>query len=235
MFLAFRGVKLPQRGDDFWLDAALDHVDCADARSDDLKLEIIRVPASDAAETDSVTELLFGSAEMTTHANALKTYAVLDGAKLPFLMTGILESSGSPYASLFQGETQEEIGEYAPYLVEIERNSYLTCKLLGEASSFGLRENELGIFIRAQVGFSTMRRHLRKYTRVRNERGSWLYWRFWDGRALPAALRAFDPADRMNFFMEGRIRSFLFLAADLTALQISLRGDDAQSLNGAGV
>ena len=222
---------------DYWLN--MPQGDCATARQHphDVLFEIIPAPSAegDSAENSllQTLNLLFGDQNLLSDSSDLRTFAVLDGAKLPFVLTGMLETSGLRHLSLFQGETQDKIGEYAPYLVEIDRENQLTHKLLRRDSAMGLRERELGIFIRARADFMAMRRHLRKFTRIQNEKGAWFYWRFWEGRALPAPLHAFGPDDRLAFFMGGKLLSFVFVAADMTALRMSLRGNAPQSTNGA--
>ncbi len=98
---------------------------------------------------------------------------------MPYLLTGLLETSGLRYQSLFQGEAQEELGEHAPYLVELKDVNDFTRRLFtGSEGVGGLWEKELGIFIRSRTGFDALRKHLRKFTQVQNEEGKWFYFRF---------------------------------------------------------
>ncbi|WP_170207230.1 DUF4123 domain-containing protein [Roseinatronobacter monicus] len=120
----------------------------------------------------------------------LATYAVLDATKMPYLLTSLLESSGLRYQSLFQGEAQEELGEHAPYLVELKDGHDFTRRLFtGPDGIGGLWEKELGIFIRSRAGFDALRKHLRKFTRVQDETGKWFYFRFWEGGPLGEYLK----------------------------------------------
>ncbi|RAU18527.1 hypothetical protein DN062_07070 [Nitrincola tibetensis] len=138
---------------------------------------------------DALREALFGQPDPTDAERAdfgddvppLVTYAVLDAAKMPYLLTSLLEDSGLRHQSLFQGKAQEELAEHAPYLVELIEDNDFTCRLFtGPDGIGGLWERRLGIFLRSRAGFNTVRKHLRKFTKVQDENGKWFYFRFWD-------------------------------------------------------
>ncbi len=143
---------------------------------------------------DILLDALFGQPDPTPADHAtfgsdvppMATYAVLDAAKMPYLLTGLIDVSGLRAQSLFQGEAQEELGEYAPYLVELAADNKLTRLLFTESDSAGgLWNRELGIILRSRMGFDAMRKHLRRFTRVQDQQGKWFYFRFWEGRCLP--------------------------------------------------
>ncbi len=142
---------------------------------------------------DALQEVMFGQPEPTEAEQAewgdavppMLTYAVLDAAKMPYLLTSLLESSGLRFQSLFQGEAQEELAEHAPYLVELVDDNDFTRRLFtGSNGIGGLWEKELGIYLRSRVGFDALRKHLRKFTKVQDEEGQWFYFRFWDAQTL---------------------------------------------------
>ncbi|QEW06024.1 DUF4123 domain-containing protein [Nitrincola iocasae] len=142
---------------------------------------------------DALYEALFGQLDPTEAERTefgddtppLATYAVLDAAKMPYLLTSLLESSDLQYRSLFQGEAQYELAEHAPYLVELTEDSDFTRRLFtGPEGLCGLWERELGIFLRSRTGFEALRKHLRKFTKVQGEDGKWFYFRFWEGAYL---------------------------------------------------
>jgi hypothetical protein len=135
----------------------------------------------------ALQDALFGqpapsAAERAAFGEApLATYAVLDAAKMPYLLTGLLDTSGLRYQSLFQGAAEEELAEHAPYLVELKEDHDFTGRLFtGPDGPGGLWDRDLGIFLRTRAGFEPLRRHLRKFTRVQDETGKWFYFRFWD-------------------------------------------------------
>lgn len=140
---------------------------------------------------DSLYEPLFGQPEPTEAeleqygtveaVPPMRTYAILDAAKMPYLLTGHLERSELRYQCLFQGETAEELKEHAPYLVELEDGNDFTQRLFtGPEGVNGLWEKELGIYIRSRAEFDEVRKHFRKFTRVQDEKGSWYYMGLWN-------------------------------------------------------
>ncbi|MEQ5777589.1 DUF4123 domain-containing protein [Thalassospira sp. NFXS8] len=115
----------------------------------------------------------------------MRTYAILDAAKMPYLLTGHLENSGLRYQSLFQGAAQKELTEQAPYLVELKEDSRLTRTLFtGPNGICGLWDKDPGIYIRSRAPFDDIRRHFRKFTRIRDATDKWYYFRFWESGNL---------------------------------------------------
>jgi len=134
-------------------------------------------------------DYLFAKAGAGSEPSPQATYAVLDAAKMPFLLVSLLESSGLRHQSLFQDDAQDQMGEYAPYLVELEKDADFTRRLFtGPDGDGGLWEKDLGFFLGSAAGFDPVRRHLRKFTRLQDEHGKWFYFRFWDnvGYATPS-------------------------------------------------
>ncbi|TNE63189.1 MAG: DUF4123 domain-containing protein [Rhodobacteraceae bacterium] len=131
---------------------------------------------------DALQAPLFGQPEPTEAEIAhygraedvppMRTYAVLDAAKMPYLLTSQLDSSELHHQSLFHGETQEELREHAPCLVELEDGNDFTRKLFTTDKAMGLWEKELGIFIRSRADFAAIRKHFRKFIVLDRPRGS---------------------------------------------------------------
>ena len=152
---------------------------------------------------EALQEPLFGQpepteAEIARYGNfeavpSMKTYAILDAAKLPNLLTGLLEASQLQYQSLFQGEAQGELKEQAPYLVELKEDNSFTRQLFtGPEGVNGLWDKELGIYIRSRAPFADIRKHFRKFTRVQDEDGKWFLFRFWDSKVSRFYLENID-------------------------------------------
>ncbi|OKH87245.1 DUF4123 domain-containing protein [Thalassospira sp. TSL5-1] len=149
---------------------------------------------------DSLYETLFGQpdpteAEIAHYGSAaavppMRTYAILDAAKMPYILTGFIESSGLPAQSLFQGETAEKLKEHSPYLVELTEDNSFTARLLtGSKEINGLWEKELGVYVRSRAEFKEVRRHFRKFTKMQDMEGKWYYFMFWEPSMLVAAVR----------------------------------------------
>jgi hypothetical protein len=150
---------------------------------------------------------------------------VLDAAKMPYLLTGLIDVSGLRAQSLFQGDAQDELGEYAPYLVELTADNKLTRHLFTEPDSAGgLWGKELGIFLRARMGFDEMRKHLRRLTRVQDQHGKWFYFRFWEGRYLPEyfAQLAVLPDRAAHFFCSASGAQISWIIAGPRAAKVSV-------------
>lgn len=131
-----------------------------------------------------------------------QTFSILDAGKMPYLLTSQLLGSGLKYQSLFQGSMQEELKEYAPYLVQLKEGSNLVRKLFtGLKPPLGLWEKELGIFLRSQAGFDALHKHFRKFTRIQDENGKWYYFRFWEPRVLAELGSVLEEENGKKFFL----------------------------------
>ncbi|OCX60459.1 hypothetical protein BFP70_17775 [Thioclava sp. SK-1] len=109
----------------------------------------------------------------------LRLFAVLDAAALP-LLEERLETSGLRYRALFKGAAQEELSAAAPWLVELQDGNSFTRKLFTSTGrSSGLFDAGPGFFVRSRVDLDVLWAHLRKFTRLREPDGKWLFFRFW--------------------------------------------------------
>ena len=111
------------------------------------------------------------------------TYAVLDGARddkiYPALASADIEN-----LCLFLGRKAVELSNVAPYLVSLTREDPFTQWLM--SSGWG---KSWGIFLRASASFRELHRHFRKFLMVYDEKGSPLYFRYYD----PSVLRVYLP------------------------------------------
>ena len=106
------------------------------------------------------------------------TYAVLDGALIPDLLPKLYEYQPE-YECLYRGELAPDIAEVAPYLVQIESGSHFTNWILEN----GWGKN-WGIFATSAADLRQMRRHFRTFLIVHDEKGTPLYFRYYDPRVL---------------------------------------------------
>ncbi|MEP3344957.1 MAG: DUF4123 domain-containing protein [Litoreibacter sp.] len=107
------------------------------------------------------------------------TFAVVDAAIYSFL-PDLLETSGNRHKCLFRGKALKDNADAAPWLVELTPNGSFTRQLMStEKSPGGLWEKELGIFVKSALSFDKLWSHLRKFTRIEDETGNWLYYRYW--------------------------------------------------------
>lgn len=134
---------------------------------------------------------------------SMRTFAVLDATKISSLDVR-LEASGLEHCCLFSGKAFEEYSNVAPWLVELKLEAQLTRQIFtrNANSASALWERVPGFFLQARVPLATMRQHLRKFTRVRDERGQWYYFRFWEAAyaRLHLARIASDNARAAHWF-----------------------------------
>lgn len=112
-------------------------------------------------------------------------YAILDGSRITNIEE-CLEASGLPHACLFQDNVSYEMRAIAPWLVMLEDRNAFTRSLFTRGDATWCRwDANAGIIIRAHAEFDIVRRHFRRFTRIRDERGQWYYFRFWEPSLWP--------------------------------------------------
>jgi hypothetical protein len=109
---------------------------------------------------------------------AWTVFAVLDCARDKRILKEIRRSD-LQYDCLYEGEVPRALVAVAPHIVALERGMPFTELLLTE----GWAEN-WGIFTAGPVGLVGMRRHLRKFLKVRGPEGVQMYFRYYDPRVL---------------------------------------------------
>ena len=110
------------------------------------------------------------------------TYAVIDAARITSLPER-LEASGLAHDCLFQGQAKQDMGNVAPWIVRLEDNAAFTRHLFTDAGAhWDLYPLEASILIRSHLPLQDLRAHLRKFTRVQNSKGDWMFMRFYDPR-----------------------------------------------------
>lgn len=136
---------------------------------------------------------LFGQSELIEDRAILPlhTYVILDAAKVMGLVE-MLETSGLDYACLFKGEATMELRDVAPYLVMLEETSAFTRNLFTKGDAgWQMWNSQPGIYLRSTQDFQSIWRHFRKFIKVQDYTGRWLYVRFWE----PATFGAFTKID----------------------------------------
>jgi hypothetical protein len=128
-------------------------------------------------------------------------YAVLDGASILELLPKLDEYQPDCYC-LFPGELSPDMAEVAPYLVHLQADSPFTEWVLAEGWG-----KHWGSFAMSKSDFSAMRNHLRKFIRIRDEKGKLLYFRFYDPRVLGKYLPTCTNEELKTFF--GEITRFI--------------------------
>lgn len=126
----------------------------------------------------------------------LRTFALLDAA-LVMGLPEMLAASDLAHDCLFAGKAATEMADVAPWLVELEPDHRLTRMLLTTVEApGGLAERQAGAFLRSRAPLATLRAHLRRFTRLRDETGRWLMFRLWSPAGVALLARGNHEAVR---------------------------------------
>lgn len=133
-----------------------------------------------------------------TAEHDLRTYAVIDGERLQNTAE-LLEASGLEHVSLFGADADPRMIKSGPWLVRITEESRFTRNFflpdVDRTSSTALWMKNWGIFLQSDADLEGLTRHLRKFTRIRDEYDSWFYFRFWDADFMGLYLRQAEAAE----------------------------------------
>lgn len=123
-----------------------------------------------------------------------RIYAVLDGAAIPDLRTKLYEMHPE-YVCLYRGELKPDMQEVAPYLVRMVQGTEFSNWVLTEGWG-----KHWGIFAQSRYSLAEVRKHLRAFLTVHDEKGKPMLFRFYDPRVLRAFLPTCNPEELKKFF-----------------------------------
>jgi len=135
----------------------------------------------------------------------LGTYAVLDAARDERIYPALTQADTESLC-LYLGDKAEELAAVAPYLLSLTKEDPFTQWLM----NYGWGRS-WGIFVRSSASLKELHRHFRKFLMVYDEKGTPLYFRYYDPRVLRVYLptcneselrTVFGPVD--HYFVEGR-------------------------------
>jgi hypothetical protein len=135
----------------------------------------------------------------------LGTYAILDAARddkiCPALNQADIEN-----LCLYLGDKAEELAAVAPYLLSLTQEDPFTQWLMN--NGWG---KSWGIFVRSSASLKELHRHFRKFLMVYDEKGTPLYFRYYDPRVLRVYLPTCNESERKilfgpveNYYVEGK-------------------------------
>jgi hypothetical protein len=150
-----------------------------------------------------------------------EVYAVLDAARDPLVFL-MVRACGLPYACLYAGPIPAELAEAAPYVVQLRRDHPFPGELLEEAWG-----KSWGVFATAPSDLEAMRRHLRRFLRVKREDGKTMVFRYYDPRVLRVYLPTCTDAELATFF--GPVSRFVLEDADASRAVVFAQGGGAWS------
>ncbi|MDO5641614.1 MAG: DUF4123 domain-containing protein [Paracoccus sp. (in: a-proteobacteria)] len=162
-----------------------------------------------------------------------RLYAVIDAALIPELLPR-LEAEGLRAESLFQGKANENLSDVAPWLVELPPGTDCLRRLMtaSDRAGRGWYGADAALFLHSGAGFDGLRRHLRKFTKLADEDGQWMFLRFWSEQFRDYLTHQPDPPLPGAFF--DRIEAlFIRLPGDRwqrLAARRAIAGDRARFL-----
>ncbi|RJE82394.1 DUF4123 domain-containing protein [Paracoccus onubensis] len=145
--------------------------------------------------------------------DGLRTYLVLDPT-MRTAVTGLFDfdTLDIPTQSLFDGRAAEENAEVAPYLVEATVASDDRVPRFNRDFLKRHWGQNTGIIVRSHAPFDAVRKHFRKFTKLRRESGGgWFFFRFWDPRIASIYLRTVQHSGERaeQWFGRGLIDSYI--------------------------
>lgn len=140
-----------------------------------VQTDILNAETTPSGKESRVVELL--------QSQAQPLFAILDAAQNDRILE-LLRDSGETYQSLYEGKAALDLVNFAPYLVQLPKDSALLRNLVAEGW-----DKNWGIYLTSEAPFQEVRRHFRNFIIVETEEGKELYFRFYD----PRVLRAFLP------------------------------------------
>jgi hypothetical protein len=121
-------------------------------------------------------------------------YVLVDGARDDRIYGAVLATYDNK-ACLYSGVLPPELEMTAPHLVEVDPDSRFAARVLAE----GWGES-WGLFIECDAGLTNLRKHLRQFLVVLDERNTRLIFRYYDPRVLRVFLPTCTPGQLAQFF-----------------------------------
>jgi hypothetical protein len=131
----------------------------------------------------------------------VSVFAILDGARDERIY-GAVHGCRLQKRCLYSGDLPWQLKMTAPYLVQLEKGDPFTQRLID--NGWG---DSWGIFLRTETGIEQLRRHLRRFLRVRDESGRRLIFRYYDPRVLRIYLPTCWTSEIEEFF--GPVSAYL--------------------------
>jgi len=152
-------------------------------------------------------------------------YAVLDGARDPRIRGWVLDTR-APSWCLYRGRLPAAVEDAAPWLLRLVPGHPYVEQFFARGW-----HQSWGILLACAAPSRELRRHLRRFLRVRTEDGRILVFRYYDPRVLRAYLPTCTPAEIGAFF--GPISSMVAEAEDAGTAHVfrpTKKGLDARLL-----
>jgi hypothetical protein len=139
-------------------------------------------------------------------------FVVLDSAR-DGRIAELLGACDGGCVNLFQGQDGAALAQFAPYLVELRKDSPFFEMLVREAWG-----KKWGVFLTSYLEIFELRFHMRRLLTVTNEQGRKLLFRYYDPSILRVYLPTCSPAEWQDFF--GPVKRFLTESEDAQQLLV---------------
>ncbi len=126
----------------------------------------------------------------------LRAYALIDASQSPDIAV-LLEAFDSPARCLFDGEVGEDLGEVAPWLVELTR--------LDDAWDWFVEDGygkNWGILLHSRLELARFKTQLKRFLKITDDKGDSFFFKYYRPKHLNAYLPVFDDV-QMGSFMQG--------------------------------
>jgi hypothetical protein len=126
----------------------------------------------------------------------LRAYALIDASQSPDIAV-LLEAFDSPARCLFDGDVGEDLGEVAPWLVELTR--------FDDAWDWYVEEGygkNWAILIHSRLELPRLKTQLKRFLKITDEKGESFFFKYYRPKHLNAYLPVFDEV-QMTSFMKG--------------------------------
>lgn len=143
----------------------------------------------EALEKDKAKRAEAGDEEL----QPLRAFLLLDAscdALIPFYAENFKEEA----RCLFDGSAFEDLGEVAPWLIEVER--------YGEAWDWYVENGwgrNWGVFLLTRLPMANVKRHLKKFLKIEDENGEVMFFKFYRPEHMRTYLPIFDDDQRESF------------------------------------
>ena len=157
-------------------------------------------------------------------------WMILDGARSVEVFRMLLECH-LEYSCLYSGPLTPEMEIAAPYLVQLDHGYRDTHRFIRRAWG-----NSWGVFLKSETSLKKLRRHLREFLVVRDEKGRRMVFRYYDPRVLRVYLPTCTPGELRTVFgpiecfwteddSSENIREFKLSGSTLTNRTAALTGE----------
>lgn len=126
----------------------------------------------------------------------LRAYALIDASQSPDIAV-LLEAFDSPARCLFDGDAGEDLGDVAPWLVELTR--------LDDAWDWFVEDGygrNWGILLHSRLEIARFKTQLKRFLKITDDKGDSFFFKYYRPKHLNAYLPVFDAVQIASFMKD---------------------------------